>query len=41
MMWHRIMVSTTMTIRELHEALQLAMGWEGMFLYAFDIYAVR
>lgn len=37
MIWRRVMVPTTMTLRELHGALQVVMGWEGIHLYAFDI----
>lgn len=41
MIWRRVLVPTTMTLRELHGVLQVAMGWEGIHLYAFDIYAVQ
>ena len=41
MIWRRVMIPTTMTLRELHGVLQVAMGWEGIHLYAFDIYAVQ
>lgn len=41
MIWRRVMVPTTMTLHELHGVLQVAMGWESIHLYAFDIYAVQ
>lgn len=41
MIWRRVMVPTTMTLHELHGVLQVAMGWESIHLYAFDIYTVQ
>jgi hypothetical protein len=41
MIWRSVLVPTSMTLRELHGVLQVAMGWEGIHLYAFDIYAVQ
>ena len=41
MAWRRVTVPTTMTLRELHGVLQVVMGWKGIHLYAFDIYAVQ
>ena len=41
MLWRRVLVPKTMTLRELHGVLQVAMGWEGIHLYAFDIHAVQ
>ncbi len=41
MIWRRVMVPATMTLNELHGVLQVAMGWEGIHLYEFDIYAVQ
>lgn len=41
MIWRRVLVPKTMTLHELHGVLQVAMGWEGIHLYAFDIYAVQ
>ena len=41
MIWRRVMVSSAMTLHELHGVLQVAMGWEGIHLYAFDVYAVQ
>lgn len=41
MIWRRVLVSTSTTLRELHGVLQVAMGWEGIHLFLFDVYAVR
>ena len=41
MIWRRVMVPAIMTLHELHGDLQVAMGWESIHLYAFDIYAVQ
>jgi hypothetical protein len=41
MIWRRVLAPTTMTLQELHGVLQVAMGWEGIHLYAFDIYAAQ
>ena len=35
MIWRRLQVPPEMTLRELHGALQVAMGWEGLHLYQF------
>lgn len=35
MIWRRVVVPTTMTLRELHGVLQVAMGWEGIHLFLF------
>ncbi len=40
MIWRRVLVSTSITLRELHGALQVAMGWDGIHLFQFDIRAV-
>ncbi|WP_245420776.1 MULTISPECIES: plasmid pRiA4b ORF-3 family protein [Mesorhizobium] len=32
MVWRRVQVSSTMTLREFHGVLQVAMGWEGIHL---------
>jgi hypothetical protein len=40
MIWRRVLVSTSITLRELHGALQVAMGWDGIHLFQFDIHAV-
>lgn len=41
MVWRRILVPASTSLRELHGVLQVAMGWEGIHLFAFDIYAVQ
>ena len=41
MIWRRVLVPVSVTLRELHGVLQVAMGWEGIHLFLFDIYAVR
>ncbi|VAW20719.1 hypothetical protein MNBD_ALPHA11-2023 [hydrothermal vent metagenome] len=40
MIWRRVLVPSTTTLRELHGVLQVAMGWEGIHLFQFDIHAV-
>jgi hypothetical protein len=30
MIWRRVLVPTTFTLRELHGVIQVAMGWEGV-----------
>ena len=41
MIWRRIQVPENMTRCELHGIFQVAMGWEGIHLFAFDLRAVR
>ncbi|OSP53602.1 plasmid pRiA4b ORF-3 family protein [Pseudoruegeria sp. SK021] len=41
MIWRRVLVSSFTTLRELHGILQVAMGWEGIHLFQFDIRAVE
>lgn len=41
MVWRRVLVPSSITLRELHGVLQVAMGWEDIHLFAFDIYAVH
>ena len=41
MVWRRVLVANTCTLRELHGALQVAMGWEGIHLYQFCLRAAR
>lgn len=41
MVWRRVLVPMSATLRELHGILQVAMGWEGIHLYHFEIHAVR
>ncbi len=40
MIWRRVLVSSSITLRELHGVLQVAMGWDGIHLFQFDIRAV-
>ena len=35
--WRRLLLPGTMTLAELHEAIQAAMGWHGGHLHAFDV----
>jgi len=39
--WRRVLVASTLTLRELHGVLQVAMGWEGIHLFLFRIRAVH
>ncbi len=41
MIWRRVLVPASTTLRELHGILQVAMGWEGIHLFVVDIHAVR
>ncbi|CDM61781.1 MULTISPECIES: plasmid pRiA4b ORF-3 family protein [Rhizobium] len=41
MVWRRVQVASTMTLREFHGVLQVAMGWEGIHLYEFIIHTAR
>lgn len=41
MVWRRVQVASTMTLREFHGVLQVAVGWEGIHLYQFVIHTVR
>ncbi|MBV8613489.1 MAG: plasmid pRiA4b ORF-3 family protein [Acetobacteraceae bacterium] len=41
MVWRRLVVPGTCTVRELHGVLQVAMGWEGIHLYQFCLRARR
>ncbi|WP_336247076.1 plasmid pRiA4b ORF-3 family protein [Allorhizobium ampelinum] len=41
MVWRRVQVASTMTLREFHGVLQVAMGWEGIHLYQFIIHTAR
>ena len=40
MIWRRVLVSPSITLRELHGVLQVAMGWDGIHLFQFNIRAV-
>lgn len=35
--WRRLLIPGTMTLADLHQAIQAAMGWEDCHLHAFDI----
>ena len=35
--WRRLLMPDTMTLADLHQAIQAAMGWEDSHLHAFDI----
>ena len=41
MIWRRVLVPASTTLRELHGILQVTMGWDGIHLFAFDIHAVQ
>src|SRR3954453_13448124 len=41
MVWRRVLVPSSFTLRELHGVIQVAMGWEGIHLYEFQLRAVR
>ena len=41
MVWRRLLVSDTCTLRELHGVIQVAMGWEGIHLYQFCLRSRR
>jgi len=41
MVWRRLLVPSSYTLRELHGVIQVAMGWEGIHLYDFALRAAR
>jgi hypothetical protein len=41
MVWRRLLVPSGYTLRELHGVIQVAMGWEGIHLYDFELRAAR
>jgi hypothetical protein len=41
MVWRRVLVPASFTLRELHGVIQVAMGWDGIHLYDFQLRAVR
>ena len=41
MIWRRVLVPATFTLRELHGVIQVAMGWEGIHLFEFCLHAAR
>ncbi len=41
MVWRRLLVPSTCTLRGLHGVIQVAMGWEGIHLHQFCLRAAR
>lgn len=41
MIWRRVQVLDSLTLRELHGVIQVAMGWEGIHLFQFTLRARR
>ena len=41
MVWRRVLVPESVSLRELHGVVQLAMGWEGIHLFEFAVRGVR
>ena len=41
MVWRRVQVPASMTLRELHGVFQVVMGWEGIHLFQFTLRARR
>ena len=41
MVWRRVLVLSSCTLRELHGVIQVAMGWEGIHLFQFRLRAAR
>jgi Plasmid pRiA4b ORF-3-like protein len=41
MVWRRVHVPATFTLRQFHGVIQVAMGWEGVHLFQFHLRAVR
>jgi hypothetical protein len=41
MVWRRVLVPSSFTLRELHGVIQVAMGWEGIHLYEFELRATH
>jgi hypothetical protein len=41
MIWRRVQVPASMTLRELHGVIQVVMGWEGIHLFQFMLRARR
>jgi hypothetical protein len=41
MVWRRVLVPASCTLRELHGVIQVTMGWEGVHLYVFRLRAAR
>lgn len=41
MVWRRVLVPASFTLREMHGVIQVAMGWDGIHLYQFRLRAAR
>jgi hypothetical protein len=41
MVWRRVLVPAAMTLKELHGAFQVVLGWRSLHLYRFRIHAVH
>ncbi len=41
MVWRRVLAPSSFTLRELHGVIQVAMGWEGIHLYVFQLRAAH
>jgi hypothetical protein len=41
MVWRRVLVPSSFTLRELHGVIQVATGWEGIHLYEFELRAAH
>jgi hypothetical protein len=41
MVWRRVLVPASFTLRALHGVIKVAMGWEGIHLYVFRLRAAR
>jgi hypothetical protein len=41
MIWRRVLVPASVTLRELHGVIQVVMGWEGIHLFQFALRARR
>jgi hypothetical protein len=41
MVWRRVLMPSSFTLRELHGVIQVAMGWEGIHLYQFELRSVH
>ena len=41
MIWRRVLVAESVSLRDLHRMVQLAMGWEGIHLFEFAVGGVR
>jgi hypothetical protein len=41
MIWRRVLVPATFTLREFHGVIEVAMGWEGIHLYDFRLRTAR